>query len=154
MKELSALEEIDWLSLGEDYDPHNMAPTNALVAMRTTIVEGGAVASYEPRGLDWPFGAWIPFRTWWRESIVISEPQGGIAFRRMNLVQMLANRDGGVHVGRLSSEERRLANNEFTGWRFGTRGNMEDVNLSPVPASVRAIGTEVLATITKHFPGV
>lgn len=151
MKELRALDEIEWLSLGEDYDERNLAPTNSLTVMRMKIIEGGAEVSYRPRDLSWPHAQWVAFQHWWRGSIVVNNPATGDSFRRMNLVQLLANRDGGAHVGRLSSDEQRLVRNEVTPWAIGSdEDDFINIDLSPVPASVRTIATEVFATIDRY----
>lgn len=64
---------------------------------------------------------------------------------------MLANRDGGAHVGRLKPNEGRLAANEGLGWVVHFGGQEIPVLDSPVPASMRTIAQELHLTLANQL---
>ena len=151
LREMNLREEVDWLSLGSAFEAGNLAVTNSLVSMRMSFPAGASFESHATiPGQPLPWAHWREFDSWWSGDPVIHNPQSGLSFSRRNLILMLANRDGGAHVGRLSKEEQVLASGQATSWAADFGHGVVDVMDSPVPASVRTIAAEVIATITRN----
>jgi len=151
LRELNLREEVKWLSLGVPFVPGNLAVTNSLVSMRASFRVGASFESHASiPGHPLPWAHWQDFDSWWSGEPVIHNPQWGLSFSRRNLVLMFANRDGGAHVGRLSKEEEALASGQATSWAADFGQGVVDVMDSPVPASIRTIAAETIATISAN----
>lgn len=145
LTQLGVKDRLKWLASGGGVHPENRLPTQSLTSMRMTAVQGGAEVSYVPHDeeylLDARFVRFTDFEDWWT-SPVIKDNEARI-FSRKNLVLMLANRDGGGHIGRLEVSERALASGRDFGWAFGVGDELVPVELSPVLPSVRTIAGEL-----------
>lgn len=140
--QLGTKESLDWLSAG-GVNPKNLVSTNALTWMRVNVGEGSATMSYEPydeqRCLE--LGRRVTFDEWWNGP-VIKDAQGN-EFTRREITLAVANKDGGAHVDTLPERVRALAEDGTLGWSFGTDDEREAITLSPIPATMRAIATEL-----------
>lgn len=144
-------EEIEWLSLAQPIDPLDLMWHNALAVEETSSTPVGLICSYRPRANEPRYRYWMPFEEWWKSQIVIHAPASGISFSRMDVIAIAANRDGGAHVAPLKPPERLVASNAATPWGFGNdRDGWTMHDGSPIPATLRAIATEVMQTIGRN----
>lgn len=151
LRALELREEVEWLSLAQPIDPLDLMWHNALAVEDTSNTPAGATCAYRPRGNESRFRRWVPFGEWWETQTVIHAPASNIRFSRMNVVAMAANRDGGAHVAPLRPTERLVASNAATPWGVGNdRDGWVMHDGSPIPATLRAIATEVMQTIGQN----
>lgn len=150
-----------WLDSAGPVNPHNLMTTNGLVAASLTVLDdrGSVATGWSPVLEGWrdtnhpvrirtSFGTatlvkgWeLPFDKWWATPVVNDHHA---LFSRSDLILAVANTDGGAHVdAALREPYQRLS-------RANTMGFMANGNVafgSPVPASVRQIAFEALASL-------
>lgn len=157
LEELRLRNSLEWFSFAGPVDASNLAPLNGLAVPRTGMVDGVAQPSFESKATAPHSPAahrWIPFDEWWQDA-VIHDPAASKSFSRTDLVSMLANRDGGAHVGRLKPDEQRLSRSDFTPYSYSVNdGDPSAFDRSPAPASVRTIAEELLITLRESKPSV
>lgn len=153
LTQMGVKDQLQWTALGGGVNPNNVAPTNSLVFTRMEVTNDGAATSYSPLDQDYVqipgMTKLVAFDEWWKSPVI--KTAGGDTYNREQLVTMLANRDGGAHVGRLKPNEGRLAANEGLGWVVHFGGQEIPVLDSPVPASLRTIAQELHLTLANQL---
>jgi hypothetical protein len=132
------------------YLPENMLTQSLLLKLRVSP-EGGA---YEPSLYD---GSTRPrkvtFHKWWNSIVLVDESRS--TFTRKELVLTVSNQDGGAHVDpALDEKYAKLTRTYSMGWYFipGSLAESKTFNKSPVLASLRQIGHEMLLALRDKFP--
>jgi hypothetical protein len=91
----------------------------------------------------------IPFSDWWLEPVL--KDQRGHTFSRLNLVQHVADTDGGAHVDPdLDEAYMHLSRKNSLGWHFGP--NALPPETRPELACMRQIAHELLCTLHQYVP--
>jgi hypothetical protein len=137
------LKEALFFDTAGDVHPANLAPTFGLTQVRFANNKARYVAP-----LDRPTnrGVWIiPFKFWWRK-VVISVP-GDFQLTRADLILIMANQDGGVHVDPgLDERYHRLSTDAALNYSITTQ-----IGLTPLVelerVSVRQIAYEVMLSL-------
>jgi len=132
-----------FVSTAQKYDPSNLLSQQCLLSM--TITSNGGV--YNPLFENNNRYKLISCREWGYE-IVFCDIHRKL-YQRKDLIQLLANMDGGAHVdAEISDEYAGLKEDSLTGWVFhaadGAEGRMDN---DPVYASMRQMTFEVLQSL-------
>jgi len=94
----------------------------------------------------------LNFAEWWDQAVILD--QGGFEFTRRHLVLETNNKDGCSHIDKrlqLTDEYADLTRGNSLGMGYGDGERWFDYG-SPVPASLRQIGHEVLVSVARHAP--
>lgn len=146
-----------WIDSGGGINPDNALPsTSSLTSMGPDLQNpaNGMTFVQRPLGMMLAGGRMteMPFDKWW-DMHVVKDIEGRV-FSRKQLVLLLANKDGGSHVDKLSNNEQALKSGKYFGWLVETESGPVPVELAPVPPSVRTIALEVdymFATQAEQF---
>lgn len=140
--------KMKFVSTAQKYDPTNLLSQQCLLSM-TLDSSGG---HFNPLFENDNRYRLIPCRDWGFE-IVFSDIHRK-TYRRKDLIQLLANMDGGAHVdAEISDDYSGLKSQDLTGWTFhGADGTSKPLNNDPVYASMRQMTFEVLQSLYKIKP--
>jgi len=98
LKQMDAKDSMRWIDSNGGLDARNALLFSSLVVFRTTFVEGGMAMAVLPidQARILAEGRLLDFTTWWKTAPVMVG--NGEAITRSDVVDMLANQDGGAHV--------------------------------------------------------
>lgn len=135
--------KMQFVSTAQKYDPSNLLSQQCLLSM--TI--GPTGGHYNPLFENDNHYKLVSCREWGYE-VVFCDVHRKL-YCRKDLIQLLANMDGGAHVkAEISDEYSVLKENNLTGWIYqradGTRRGMEN---DPVYASMRQMTFEILQSL-------
>lgn len=135
--------KMQFVSTAQKYDPSNLLSQQCLLSM-TIGPNGGA---YNPLFENNNRFRLIPCREWGYE-IVFCDIHRKL-YRRKDLIQLLANMDGGAHVdAEIPDNYARLKESSLTGWVFrAADGTERGMGNDPVYASMRQMTFEVLQSL-------
>lgn len=135
--------KMQFVSTAQKYDPSNLLSQQCLLSMTLTS-DGGL---YNPLFENDNRYRLISCREWGYE-VVFCDIHRKL-YRRKDLIQLLANMDGGAHVdAEISDDYSGLKENSLTGWGFCTANGMKrGMNNDPVYASMRQMTFEVLQSL-------
>ena len=145
-QQLEIKDRLKLVNSGAGVDPNNlMRSTSSLTTMGPDLRNPANGMTFYPR----PFAMMLasgritelPFSEWWNMHVV--KDVENRVFSRRQLVLLLANKDGGSHVDKLTNNERALKSGKHFGWQLDTESGPVPVELAPVPPSVRTIAMEV-----------
>lgn len=129
----------------------DLSPTNVLTDCHLTVMRMGSgsdrhLAHCQVGG--GPLGErWLPFEKWWNNNVI--KDNKGRFFSRRELIQNVANTDGGGHVDpTLEEAYLDLSRHNSLGWVI-EKGNVQKPFPPPVMACLRQIAHEVLTTLKK-----
>lgn len=124
--------------------PKNLLSECNLLVVRVTQ---GAGATYLPQLEFMPgFKNRKPFAEWWVNAVAKAQDEQTMS--RMDIVQAVANMDGGAHVDPgFTKLYHRFRTGEFLGWHYGIEGEEGTLIGSPQFACIRAIAHELLLTL-------
>lgn len=136
-----------FVSTAQPYQANNLLPQQCLLSMSLNANSG----VYNPL-FDNCRAKLLSCRDWGDE-VVFSDVHQKL-YRRKNLIQLLANMDGGAHVqGELSDNYAALKGNDLTGWVLQKPdGSTSGMDNDPVYASMRQMTFEVLQSLYKVKP--
>jgi hypothetical protein len=131
-------------------DPDNLLTECKLVSLKVSSEEGRYMPAVESGGSPIPPKK-IRFAEWWNNPVL--KDNKGKKFNRRELVQNVANTDGGAHVDpALDKAYMELSRKNSLSWRFVT-GNIEEaLKGRPELACMRQIAYEVLITLKEKIP--
>ena len=135
--------KMQFVSTAQKYDPSNLLSQQCLLSM--TLKSNGGL--YNPLFKNDNRYRLISCREWGYE-VVFCDIHRKL-YRRKDLIQLLANMDGGAHVdAEISDDYSGLKENSLTGWIFCTaNGTERGMNNDPVYASMRQMTFEVLQSL-------
>lgn len=131
-------------------NPRNLLAEHGLVALRASGDGGSYIpriaAGFSPNG---PVS--VPFETWWNTPVL--KDSKGRTFNRRELVEKVANTDGGAHVdAQLDEAYMELSRDNSLGWTFQNGDIVSPLAGRPELACMRQIAHELLITLEKRFP--
>lgn len=146
LKQLNIKERLKWVNGGAGVDPNNLLPsTSSLTTIGPDLRNPANGMTFHPRPLDMMLLPGriteLSFSEWWNMQVV--KDVENRFFSRRQLVLLLAHKDGGSHVGKLTNNERALKSGKHFGWQLQTESGPVPLELAPVPPSVRTIAMEV-----------
>lgn len=135
--------KMQFVSTAQKYDPSNLLSQQCLLSITFTS-DGG---SYHPLFENDNRYGLVSCREWGHE-IVFCDVHRKL-YRRKDLIQLLANMDGGAHVdAEISDNYAGLKEDSLTGWVFhSTDGSERGMDNDPVYASMRQMTFEVLQSL-------
>lgn len=135
--------KMKFISTAQKYDPTNLLSQQCLLSM-TVGPDGGF---YNPLFENNNQYKLVSCREWGYE-VVFCDIHRKI-YRRKDLIQLLANMDGGAHIdAEISDDYSGLKENALTGWVVQTEDGTETgMKNDPVYASMRQMTFEVLQSI-------
>ena len=135
--------KMKFVSTAQKYDPSNLLSQQCLLSM--TIGPNGGF--YNPLFENDNHFRLISCRDWGFE-VVFCDVHRKL-YRRKDLIQLLANMDGGAHVdAEISDNYVGLKENDLTGWVFHSTDGLErGMNNNPVHASMRQMTFEILQSL-------
>ena len=134
---------MQFVSTAQKYDSSNLLSQQCLLSM-TLGPDGGF---YNPLFENSNYFRLLSCRDWGFE-VVFCDTHGKL-YRRKDLIQLLANMDGGAHVdAEISDDYSGLKEDSLTGWIFHSADGIEQgMNNDPVYASMRQMTFEVLQSL-------
>ncbi len=132
-------------------NPNNLLTECNLVGLQVSTADGGKYLATVQMG-ELPIAPQKkPFAEWWNDPVLKDDK--GRFFSRRELVENVANTDGGAHVDPdLEKAYMDLSRNNSLGWIFSD-GNIEQaLSGRPELACMRQIAHEVLLTLKEHAP--
>ena len=134
--------KMQFISTAQKYDPTNLFTQQCLLSM--TLGQSGI--RYNPLFEDGNSHL-VSCREWGNE-VVFCDTHRKL-YRRKDLIQLLANMDGGAHVDEeLREGYLELKSPDLTGWRVHTTGEQDQGAANdPVYASMRQMAFEVLQSL-------
>lgn len=140
--------KMQFVSTAQKYDPTNLLSQQCLLSMTITS-DGG---TYNPLFENNNQYRLASCREWGNEVIFCDVHRK--LYRRKDLIQLLANMDGGAHVdAEISDEYSGLKNSSLTGWFFHSAdGTEKGMKNDPVYASMRQMTFEVLQSLYMAKP--
>lgn len=135
--------KMQFISTAQKYDPSNLLSQQCLLSMTLTS-DGG---TYNPLFENDNRYRLLSCREWGNE-VVFCDIHRKL-YRRKDLIQLLANMDGGAHVDEeIEDDYAGLKEDSLTGWVFHTAdGSKRGMNNDPVYASMRQMAFEVLQSL-------
>lgn len=135
--------KMQFVSTAQKYDPTNLLTQQCLLSM-TIGPDGGY---YNPLFENDDRYNLLSCREWGYE-IVFCDMHRNL-YRRKDLIQLLANMDGGAHVdGDIPDDYSALKGNDLTGWLcIAADGTQSGMKNDPVYASMRQMTFEVLQSL-------
>ena len=135
-----------FLSTSQKFDNTNLLSQQCLVYMNLDS-KGGR---FYPL-LDNSNKHWIDY-VYWNNEIVISDKKNNL-YRRKQLIQLLANKDGGAHVdSEISDDLAELKDPNLSGWVFCRPDGKENPLENVILASMRQMAYEILHSLFKVKP--
>jgi len=123
--------------------------TGKYVGAGLADIELGATLRYVPRYLHTGLGDLVPFDEWWESPRMW--PAQGPSVSRREVVDWLANKDGGAHIDEnLPATYAALTEDGAMGITFNHPG-LPPETPSPVPVAMREIAEEVRNSLRRHL---
>lgn len=140
--------KMQFVSTAQRFDPTNLLSQQCLLSM-TIGPEGGV---YMPLFENDNHFKLISCREWGYE-VVFCDVHRKL-YRRKDLIQLLANMDGGAHIDPdISDDYSSLKGNDLTGWHVRhADGSQSGMSNDPVYASMRQMTFEVLQSLYRIKP--
>jgi hypothetical protein len=130
-------------SCGE-VNPHNLMTSHLLCAAQIGSPEG---AKYVPLGSR--VVKKVRFPSWWNSNVI--KDKVGNLFCRKDIVITVANQDGGAHVDtEILMSHKQLSKDNSLGWLWSSGNSRDNQMGNPIPACMRQIATEVIASIENY----
>lgn len=135
--------KMKFISTAQKYDSSNLLSQQCLLSMTLTS-DGG---TYNPLFENDNQYRLLSCREWGNE-VVFCDIHRKL-YRRKDLIQLLANMDGGAHVdAEIEDDYAGLKEDSLTGWVFhAADGSRRGMNNDPVYASMRQMTFEVLQSL-------
>lgn len=135
---------------GAPFSPKNLLPEFPLVLISMTS-SGARYAPLVAGGFEGFEERQIAFVDWWNETVLRDDR--GKTFCRRQLVEAVANTDGGAHVDpELDEDYMRLSRENSLGFMYSDGQTGVPLSGKPELAYMRQIAHEVLLTIHSRFP--
>jgi len=131
-------------------NPDNLLSECNLISLKVSSGEGRYVPVVESGGPPIPPKK-IRFVDWWNSPVL--KDNKGKKFNRRELIQNVANTDGGAHVDpTLDEAYMELSRKNSLGWVFSKENVGETFKGRPELACMRQIAHEVLITLKERIP--
>ena len=140
--------KMQFVSTAQKYDPTNLLSQQCLIKFEL----GGNTARYVPLFENGDRYRLLSFPEWSGE-IVFSDRKKNL-YRRKQVLQLLANQDGGAHVDpELSDDLAVMKTNDLTGWTVTrSHGTESPLDNDAVYATMRQMTFEVLQSLHRVKP--
>jgi len=147
LRRLDLKEHIYFVNTAQPYQNDNLLPQQCLVMMHA---DGNGVKFLPLLGESTI--KFSPYLSWGKQ-IVISDSNHK-TYNRLQLIKLLANKDGGAHVDlEIEDELENLKNPDVSGWKFvDSNGQEHSVSNDLVYCSMRQMTYEILQTLYRVKP--
>ncbi|MDQ1059899.1 hypothetical protein QFZ23_003800 [Arthrobacter globiformis] len=156
LHQMGVKSKMGWWSAGA-INPANLVSSNVLAWLELgQSSDGVPLGGYRsvPEGYIRQNGHKTTFDDWWGAPVI--KDMAREEFTRKDLMTVLANRDGGAHIGKLNERVRRLTQQGSMGFAVGfddgsapwpQSAQTEDILLSPILAAMRTMAQEVVMSL-------
>lgn len=147
LSKIGIRKQIDFLNTAYPYEETNLLTQHGLVGMHISNAEARFVPHY-----DSGYKQKYKYKDWMNETVICDKKRN--LFRRKQLIQIIANKDGGAHVDSdIPADYAELKENNSINWEKITPDGSKPLDNDVVYASIRQMTYEVLESLYNYNSG-